>query len=73
MSATVVTCSLSGCRAEATYRVASPWQDGPFAELQTLGYTCPDHTSRVVAQISRRPSERHPGPGEIRVYNLPRA
>ena len=73
MPVTVVRCSHPGCQAEATYRVASPWQDGPFAELKTLGYCCPAHTEKVVAGISVRPRTRHPMTGDIRIYNLARA
>ncbi len=73
MPATVVKCSLPSCQSEATHKVASPWQDGSFTELQTLGYTCPSHAEKVVAGILQRPKSRHPSPAEIRIYTLPRS
>ncbi len=73
MPVTVVRCSHPDCQAEAAYRVGSPWQQGQFAELKTLGYSCPAHTEKVVARISVRPKTRHPSPGEVRIYNLARA
>jgi len=72
MPVTIVKCSHPGCQAEATYKVASPWQEGPFAELRTFGYCCPAHGEKVVNRISLRPKSRHPMPDEMRIYNLPR-
>jgi hypothetical protein len=71
MPVTIVKCSHPGCKAEAIYKVASPWQEGTFSELQTLGYCCPAHVQKVVARVSLRPKPRHQKHGEIRVFNLP--
>ena len=73
MPVTVVKYSLPSCQAEATYKVATPWHEGPFDEVQTLGYCCRAHAEQVVARISQRPQGRHPAPSEIRIYTLPRA
>ncbi|MDB5350204.1 MAG: hypothetical protein JWN86_1451 [Planctomycetota bacterium] len=71
MPETIVKCSAPDCDKEATHKVGSPWQEGSFAELQTLGYTCRTHPEKVVAGILRRPKLRHPAPSEIRIYTLP--
>jgi len=73
MPITVVRCTHPGCPNEARYKVASPWQEGSFAEVQTLGYTCPDHTQKVVAAVQGRLKSRPHASPEIRVYTLPRA
>src|SRR4051794_653513 len=72
MPVTVVQCSQPGCRAEATYKVASPWQEGTFSEMQTLGYCCPAHVEKVVAFVSLRLKPGQQGHREIRISNLPR-
>jgi hypothetical protein len=72
MPVTVVKCSQPGCKAEATYKVASPWQEGSFSELQTLGYCCPAHVEKEVARVSLRPKPGHQRHDELRVFNLPR-
>lgn len=73
MPSTVVRCSQPGCPNEATFMVGSPWQEGSFAEVQTLGYTCPDHTQKVVASAQGRLRSRQLASPEIRVYTLSRA
>ena len=73
MPATVVHCSLPSCQDEATHKIASPWQDGSFYEVQTFGYCCRAHVEQVVAHIPLNPKSRHPALGTMRIYTLPRA
>lgn len=74
MPVTVVRCSHSGCRSEASRKIAAPWKDGSFSELKTYGYACPDHSDAVLGYAQKRPKPGYFSPGEtigaIGVYEL---
>jgi hypothetical protein len=60
----IVRCSVPGCGAPASYKIAAPWSDGSFSELKTYGFACPDHLRVVFREAELRREAYPPSPGE---------
>lgn len=60
-----VHCSLEGCDAAASYKIAARWSDGVFAELKTYGFACSDHLGPVFQRAEARQHECRRAPSEV--------
>jgi hypothetical protein len=64
MPITTVCCSLAGCRAPASYKIAAHWSGGSFSELRTYGFACSEHLGAVFRDAEARQQAYQPAPGE---------
>jgi hypothetical protein len=64
MSATVVKCSMPGCQAPASHKVAAVWSDGRFSELKTYGHACAKHLGAIFRAAEERRAAYKPDPNE---------
>ncbi len=74
MPLTIVKCSVHGCDAQATTKIAAPWTYGRFSEMKTYGYACPSHSETVVEFAESRPRPKRLAEGEtlgeVGLYDL---
>ena len=60
-----VNCSHPYCSDSATYKIASRWSYGRFAELKTYGFACSDHLGEVFQEAETRCLDYTLLPGEV--------
>jgi len=67
-----VLCSKPKCGKPATYKIASPWNYGLFAELKSYGLACSEHFGDTYREAQGRAQLHEPAAeeavGEIGLY-----
>lgn len=48
------TCTVRGCGAPASYKIAAPWSDGTSRELKNYGTVCEAHRAEELARARAR-------------------